>query len=255
VSHLGRWLSALVDGELDGTERDRVLNHVAGCDACRHEVKAMRALKRRLTALGETCAEAPIASRLIELARSNAGSAGPVRDSASWPPAEMRSMTLRTARQTRTGWKVATGSAGSALIAIAFAAFLLGNVSSAPPAPKVTPSVDSYLLQHSYDAGQEPGGSVGNTGGSPYRSDHTGAVVQVPVDPSGIGSVHLGQLAEPPRITGPRQTASAAASPRPPASGTASPRPLVSATASPSASGSVRPGGSPPPHTAILRSK
>jgi hypothetical protein len=259
VSHLGRWLSALVDGELDGTERDRVLNHVAGCGACRHEVNAMRALKRRLTALGETCAEAPIASQLIELARSRDGSAGPVRDSASWPQAEMRSMTSRTARQTRTCWKVATGSAGGALIAIAFAAFLLGNVSSAPPAPKVTPSVDSYLLQHSYDAGQEPGGSIvdtgGYAGGSPYRPDHTGAVVHAPVDPSGIGLVHLGQLGEPARIAGPTQTASASASPRPPASGTASPQPLASATASPAASSPVRPGGSPPPHTASLRSK
>ena len=57
MSHLGLWLSALVDGELDGIERDRVLNHVAGCDMCRTEANAMRALKRRLTALGETCAE------------------------------------------------------------------------------------------------------------------------------------------------------------------------------------------------------
>jgi Putative zinc-finger len=253
VSHLGRWLSALVDGELDGMERDRVLNHVAGCDACRQEANAMRALKRRLTALGETCFESPIASRLIELARRDEDlSVGFVRDSASWPTADLRPMTVRVPRQTRPSWKVATGSAASALMAIAFAAFLLGNAASGPPAPRVTPSVDSYLLQHSRDAGQEPAGAVGNTGGTAgyagggrYRSHHTGAGVQVPVDPSQIGSVHLGQLAAPARAPRPGSAASASASPRP----------LASATASPAASGTGRSGGSARSHPASLSSK
>jgi len=249
VSHLGRWLTALVDGELGGVERDRVLNHVAGCDACRQEANAMRALKRRLTALGETCAESPIASRLIELARSDDGpSAASVRDPAFRSPADLRPRTVRILRQSGAGWKVATGSAGSALIAIAFAAFLLGNVSTGPPAPKVTPSVDSYLLQHSYDAGQDPGGA-GDTSGYPgswrYRSQHTGAGVQAPVDPIWIRPAHLAQLASP----------AGAARPGPVASASASPRPLASATASPTASVSGSSGDSSRTHPASIRSK
>jgi len=248
VSHLGRWLSALVDGELDGVERDRVLNHVAGCDACRQEANAMRALKRRLTALGETCTESPIASRLTELARSADGSSGhSVRNPASWPAAGLRPMTVRLPRQTRAGWKLASGSAGSALIAIAFAAFLLGNVSGGPPAPKITPSVDSYLLQHIRDAGQQPAGTVGDTSGyvdgSRYKSRHTGAGIQAPADPSLIGPADLGRAAVPARAARPRQSASA------------SPQPLASATASPTASAAARSGDSPRPHPASLPSK
>jgi hypothetical protein len=227
VSHLGRWLSALVDGELDGMERDRVLNHVAGCDACRQEANAMRALKRRLTALGDTCAEAPIASRLIELGRRDEhSSAGSVRNPVSWPMADLRPMTVRVPRQIRPSWKVATGSAGSMLMAIAFAAFLLGSGPGRPPAPKVTPSVDSYVLEHSYDAGQERAGSVGSTqgyvGGGRYRAHPAGPVR---LHPSRIGSGHPGQLAAP--------------------DGLASHVPVASATASPAASGPGQWGRSP----------
>src|SRR6266567_2620458 len=87
VSHLGHWLSALVDGELDGTERDHVLNHVAGCRSCREEANAMRALKRRLTALGETSAEPAITGRLIELAGRDHGAtaAAPMPSPARMP--------------------------------------------------------------------------------------------------------------------------------------------------------------------------
>jgi hypothetical protein len=250
VSHLGRWLSALVDGELDGMERDRVLNHIAGCDACRQEANAMRALKRRLTALGETCAESPIASRLIELARSGEGSsAGSVRDWATGPTADLRLATVRMPRQIRPAWKVATGSAGSALIAIAFAAFLLGSTSTGPPAPKVTPSVDSYLVQHSYDVGGEPGAPVGNAGGSTGGghswSHGANADVRPPVSPSRIGLAQLGQPAESTRTGRPAQAASASASPRP----------LASASASPAPSGPAPSGGSPRTHPASLRYK
>ena len=250
MSHLGRWLSALVDGELDGVERDRVLNHVAGCDACRHEANAMRALKRRLTALGDTSAESAIASRLIEFARSDQHSAaGSVGTSASWPLADLGTMTVRVPRQIRPGWKMATGSAGSALIAIAFAAFLLGSGSSGPPAPRITPSVDSYLLQHIHDAGQEPAGAAGNTGGyvggGRFRSHQAGASVQAPVNPLRLGSAHLGQQAAPARIPRPGSVASASAGPRP----------LTSATASPTSSAPGRSGGLPRTYPASPRSK
>ena len=37
MSHLGDQLSALVDGELDGAERDRAHAHLASCEQCRAE--------------------------------------------------------------------------------------------------------------------------------------------------------------------------------------------------------------------------
>ena len=45
MTHLGRLVSALVDGELSHDERDRALAHVATCEQCRAIVEAERALK------------------------------------------------------------------------------------------------------------------------------------------------------------------------------------------------------------------
>ncbi|MFB9840048.1 anti-sigma factor family protein, partial [Actinoallomurus acaciae] len=53
MTHLGERLTALVDGELGHDERDRALAHLAACDLCRAEADALRALKRRLRAMGD----------------------------------------------------------------------------------------------------------------------------------------------------------------------------------------------------------
>src|SRR5262249_15002023 len=102
MSHLGRWLSALVDGELDPAERDRVLNHLAGCRSCLREANEMRALKRRLTALGDSSDDGAIAGRMIELVRSEQGSFGrfaPTR----WP-GERGKVRMPGRRLIRPGW-------------------------------------------------------------------------------------------------------------------------------------------------------
>ena len=52
MTHLGHRLSALIDGELDAVERDRVLVHLARCEPCRDEAVALRALKRTLRERG-----------------------------------------------------------------------------------------------------------------------------------------------------------------------------------------------------------
>jgi len=157
MSHLGHWLSAQVDGELDGVERDRVLNHIAGCSACRDEANALRALKRRMTAFGDSAGSNGIASRLMELARADADVTAPAAPAAP-VPAGLGS------RQPRLTWRVATGSAGSVLLAIGVIAFLLGGGSGGGgpalrdrPVPKVTPAVDAYWTEHIYDTGQLPG--------------------------------------------------------------------------------------------------
>jgi hypothetical protein len=183
VSHLGRWLSALVDGELDGEERDRVLNHVAGCEACRQETNAMRALKRRLTALGDTSADSAIAGRLIELGRGDQVASSAMHASAPTRPFPL-GLTERGPRPIRQGLRMAAGSAGGALLAIGVFAFLLGSTDAQPPAPKVTPSVDSYLLQHTRDAGETPAGSVPVTGAWPAPAGDRSSAAAGPGLPS-----------------------------------------------------------------------
>src|ERR1700730_15565766 len=74
MSHLGQRLSALIDSELSDFERDRVLAHLAGCDECRGEAIALRALKQRIHALGEAMADTALTGRLMAIAAANGGS-------------------------------------------------------------------------------------------------------------------------------------------------------------------------------------
>lgn len=157
MSHLGRWLSAQIDGELDGVERDRVLNHLAGCEACRREANALRALKRRMTALGDPDSDTAIAGRLIERARSKSYLVPELAGMPYWPQSAAGPWPGQSwPRQAKPGWRIATGSAGTALIVIGLLAFLLGGGRAAHPVPKVSPAVDSYWMQHSYDTGNTP---------------------------------------------------------------------------------------------------
>jgi anti-sigma factor RsiW len=68
MSHLGDRLSALVDDELSHDERDRLLAHLAACQDCRAEAAALRALKRRVGALGDAVMDVRLLARLVELA-------------------------------------------------------------------------------------------------------------------------------------------------------------------------------------------
>jgi len=168
MSHLGRWLTALVDGELDAAERDHVLNHLAGCPPCLREANEMRALKRRLTALGEPGDDAAIAGWLIDLVKFEHGPHGPsarlgARRSGDHTGALALGRRLLPAGLVRHGWTMAAGSAAAGLAAIGVAAFALSNSAGPPPAPRITPAVDSYVLQHAYDAGQS---KVRSTSGS-----------------------------------------------------------------------------------------
>jgi hypothetical protein len=149
MSHLGRWLTALVDDEVDEVERDRMLNHLARCEACLREANALRALKRRMTALGQTSTDPMFTGRLIERAMSAPG----------WTPGFAPAAADFAAWGDRSGvpiWKVAAASLGAALISVGAAAFLLGGTRSAAPGPVVTPAVDVYWLEHNYDTGQVP---------------------------------------------------------------------------------------------------
>jgi len=236
MTHLGRWLSALVDGELDGVERDRVLNHVAGCDSCRQEANSMRALKRRLTALGDASAEPAIASRLIELARCDeAVSAGALPWAAPTGIAHARRTADWGSGVLPRTWRLAAASAGASLITIGVLAFMLGNGEAHPPVPKITPSVDSYLMQHAFDAGQHPAGSTPAANSSPATPGRSKGVAAGHAGPGQPASGKAGHSLTPParhRTTGASGSAATKLRGQPAASPTAGPSPSSSADVS-----------------------
>jgi anti-sigma factor RsiW len=171
MSHLGHRLSALIDGELDGVERDRVLVHLAGCDSCREDAVALRTLKRRMNALGEAAADSAFTRRLMGLAQPS-GSAlhgGQGR----WPQlAAAGSFPSQGGRELRPSWYVAFGATAVVLVGVGTAAFLAGG-SREQPEPRVTPAVDTYVLQHDLMTGIVPAGSTG-FGSHPGKSlSHT----------------------------------------------------------------------------------
>jgi anti-sigma factor RsiW len=170
VTHLGQRLSALIDGELDGSERERVLVHMTRCDSCRDEVAALRMLKRRMSALGEAAsgAGAGLTGRLIGLSalaslqgRDDAEppSPGPLRDR---PVGGLPGRGPGSPEQ-RAGRVFLAGSLAIFLAGLGTAAVIAGGESQ-PQAPTlpVTPSVDVMVFSPSRGggpAGDRPGAS------------------------------------------------------------------------------------------------
>ena len=143
MSHLGQRISALIDGELTDAERDRVLTHLAGCDECRQEAVALRALKQRMHSLGEAMVDAALTGRLMAMAAPGAGSGWPGR--APWRPRSAFPATrLLTA-----------GLLASAMTGLGATAFFVGGEPQTS-GPKVTPAVDTFLVQHAVVTGDMP---------------------------------------------------------------------------------------------------
>jgi anti-sigma factor RsiW len=157
VTHLGQRLSALIDGELDGAERDRVLVHLARCEPCRGEAVALRMLKRRMNALGEAAADSTLTFRLMGLAQPpDPALLQGAQLPASWPSLAFAAHGPgRGGYEVRPGWYVAAGSVGVFLAGLAAAAFMAGGPQQLP-APRVTPAVDLYMVQHAIDNGIVP---------------------------------------------------------------------------------------------------
>jgi anti-sigma factor RsiW len=153
VSHLGHRLSALIDGELDGAERDRVLVHLARCEPCRSEAVALRTLKRRMNALGEAAADAALTRRLIGLAQPGGASSGPVPWSRLGAAGSLAA--AYGGRELRPAWYVTFGAAAVIMVGVSAAAFLAGGGGD-QPGPRVTPAVDSYVMQHDLMTGVAP---------------------------------------------------------------------------------------------------
>lgn len=188
MSHLGRRLSALIDGELGDADRDQAHAHLVSCEACRAEAAALRTLKRRVHSLGETSADSALTRRLMALedlaqaAQPSAatrarpvlsafsGVGGPARPPAwdsvfDWPgePAAMTASPLG-GKGSAAGSSAARGRGHTRyLVAGAFAALAVGlGVASFAaggerlPGPTVTPEVDVYNVQHAATTGEFP---------------------------------------------------------------------------------------------------
>ena len=151
MTHLGQRLSALIDGELDGSERERVLLHMARCGSCRDEVAALRMLKRRMNDLGEAAAGAGLTGRLMRLGESAVANGLPAE--AGWPPPpppggwEFPRHAARS--EQRAGRYFLTGSLVVLLAGLGTAAFVAGGEPQAQaPSPPVTPRVDVLVVPH-----------------------------------------------------------------------------------------------------------
>jgi anti-sigma factor RsiW len=159
MSHLGDRLSALIDGELDGAERDRASAHLASCEQCRTEAAELRALKQKLsTLLSRAPAEAAMTRRLIAMT----GPGGPLP-----PRRETRRETRREIRRetrretTRPGPRapvrrryLVLGTV-SLVVGLSTAAFTAGG-GEATPGPRITPPVEMYSVQHAITTGEVP---------------------------------------------------------------------------------------------------
>lgn len=153
MSHLGRRISALIDGELDDIERDRVLVHLAKCELCRGEAAALRTLKRRMSALGEAAADSAFTRRLIGLAQPGS----PVAAGGAWPsggPLAVARLPGRSGREIRPSWYVALGCSAVFLTSVGTAAFMAGG--QGQPEPRVTPQVDVFMAQYDVTTGMLP---------------------------------------------------------------------------------------------------
>jgi anti-sigma factor RsiW len=170
VTHLGQRLSALIDGELDGAERDRVLVHLAKCESCRADAIALRTLKRRMNALGETAADGALAGRLMglpEVADQRLDRRG--RWVESWPGVSGSS--VASLHVLRPAWYVVLGAVAVILAGLGAAAFMVGGAVPSP-APKITPAVDMYVEQHDFVSGVVPAtdpASPGTESSAPAR--------------------------------------------------------------------------------------
>jgi anti-sigma factor RsiW len=178
VTHLGQRLSALIDGELEGSERERVLLHMAKCGACRDEVAALRMLKRRMGALGEAAsgAGAGLTGRLIGLSAlasvqetdappaSRTDEASPDRQTDSppeHPEAGQAGSATSASSEQRAGRYFLAGSLAVFLAGLGTAAFIAGGEPQPQaPTPPVTPSVDVMVFPHGRAGGPRVDRSV-----------------------------------------------------------------------------------------------
>jgi anti-sigma factor RsiW len=181
MSHLGDLLSALVDGELSGTELDRANAHLASCGHCRGEAVALRRLKHDLRALAvEVSDPSQFTQRLLAMA-ATAEPAGPDgrlparragRERAGRERGGRRTIRVRAASR-RGGGDPYTAPPSArpirrrrvrymlwstlslVVVGVGGAAFGMGGGGS-PAGPRITPQLEVFDLQHAITSGDVP---------------------------------------------------------------------------------------------------
>jgi anti-sigma factor RsiW len=185
MSHLGDRLSALVDGELGGAERDKAYAHLAHCEQCRAEAAALRDLKRQLRSLAieqpeVVAAEADVMRRLM--AMSGIGGQQPRRRlrvprpglSKSGLPEAALPRQVRGLRPPGSGGTRPAGSrrpqirrfsqrhrrslvlgAVTVVVGLGTAAFTAGG-GDPGAGPKITPQMELYSEEHAITTGEVP---------------------------------------------------------------------------------------------------
>ena len=158
MTHLGQRLSALIDGELEGSERERVLLHTERCGSCRDELAALSTIKRRMGALGEAAAGAGLTGRLLSALASlddshpaDSASADDAQPPPPWPdrPAGDSGRSGRGSAEQRAGRYFLAGSLAVFLAGLGTAAFIAGGEPQPQaPTPPVAPSVDVMVFPH-----------------------------------------------------------------------------------------------------------
>jgi anti-sigma factor RsiW len=168
VTHLGEQISALIDGELTGAELDRANAHLAACERCCAEAAEMRQLKRALRALFEVDGDDALTRRLLAMA----GPGGPVpsRQDRREQYRRGRGKGPRDKRPRGGGGRDSGGGQDSVrlraryvvwsavslfVVGIGAAAFTMGG-GGATPAPKITPQLEMFSVEHAMVSGTVP---------------------------------------------------------------------------------------------------
>ena len=147
TSHLGASVSALVDGELDHPQRERVLAHLAHCLPCRAEVDAQRRFKQSLRVLAGPAPGRSLSDRLLAI-----NDPAPVAESNwSWPPAATPHGPARPVRRAsrRRSVRLRRGTVGGALVALGLGgALALGGPPPRGTVAPVDPTSASFVVDY-----------------------------------------------------------------------------------------------------------
>jgi hypothetical protein len=182
--HLGERVAALVDGELGHDARERALAHLAGCQACRHEVETQRLLKNALRGavavpalerVSELMRGVPVPRRGAQLLSPTGYAAEPAAYSLSGgpaPSATLDHLPPRPPRPVPHGWRrrriLVAASLTAGLGIAALAGLGGGERPTVPRGPSVDPASTAYL-QLSSSSGLVAGGLPGASAAAPRR--------------------------------------------------------------------------------------